>query len=105
MLKETNGKMIARCPACAAAGNDAKGDHLAIFPDGKFSCVANPNDKGHRKEIFKLAGSPSRIISVAAKITVNGAAVPDSMVKMDLANFPRFARKPRRPINEEEIAG
>lgn len=42
---EKDGKTIARCPACAARGNDAKGEHLVIFPDGKFGCVANPKDK------------------------------------------------------------
>ena len=49
-------KMTARCPACAEGGGDTKGDHLVIFPDGRFGCAANHGDAEHRKEIFALAG-------------------------------------------------
>ena len=55
-VKNHHDKITARCPACAGAGGDTSGNHLAIFPDGKFSCVANQGDKVHRKEIFKLVG-------------------------------------------------
>ena len=54
--RKPNGKIIARCPACAAEGNDSKGEHLAVFSDGRFGCVVNPKDKSHTKEIFKLVG-------------------------------------------------
>ena len=54
--KKPDGKIIARCPACAADGNDSKGEHLAVFPDGRFGCAVNPKDKSHTKEIFKLVG-------------------------------------------------
>jgi hypothetical protein len=51
------GKITARCPACAAADGDKSGRHLVIWPDtGKFACAAQPDDKGHRSLIWKLAG-------------------------------------------------
>lgn len=51
-------KIIARCPACAENGGDSKGEHLAIWPDERFDCVANQGDAGHehRQRIFALVG-------------------------------------------------
>jgi hypothetical protein len=53
-------KKIARCPACAEAGHDQKGEHLVINEDGSFGCVIYPGDsvdaKKHRKRIFALCG-------------------------------------------------
>jgi hypothetical protein len=49
-------KTIAECPACAAEGHDSTGDHLVIWPDGRFGCVVHKGDGEHRKEIFRLAG-------------------------------------------------
>lgn len=57
-IKTSNGKTIARCPACAEAGEDRDGKHLAIFPDGRFACVTHPGEKDHRRRIFELAGVP-----------------------------------------------
>jgi hypothetical protein len=55
-VRQTGSKITARCPACAADGGDRKGDHLAIFPSGKYVCVAMQGDAGHRRRIFALAG-------------------------------------------------
>ena len=51
-------KTVARCPACAEEGHDNKGDHLAIFPDGRFACVVHPGESGHdhRSRIAQLVG-------------------------------------------------
>jgi len=49
-------KVIARCPACAQDGADTTGEHLVVYPDGKFGCVAYPKDKEHNKAIMRLAG-------------------------------------------------
>ena len=53
-------KTTARCPACAEAGHDQKGEHLLINTNGSFGCVVNPGDsadaKEHRKRIFALCG-------------------------------------------------
>ena len=60
-VRKRIGKTIARCPACAEVNRDEKGDHLAIWPNGSFSCVANPGVAGHehRKRILALAGDPA----------------------------------------------
>jgi len=50
---ERAGKVIARCPACAAKGRDSHGNHLVIFDNGAFSCIIG--DSNHRKEIYRLA--------------------------------------------------
>ncbi len=57
-VKHHGSKVIARCPACAEAGNDRKGEHLFIEPSGKFGCVVFPGTNGHkhRQRIFELAG-------------------------------------------------
>lgn len=57
-IRTSNGKTIARCPACAEAGEDRDGKHLAIFEDGRFACVTHQGDKEHRRRIFELAGLP-----------------------------------------------
>ena len=50
---ERTGKIIARCPACAAKGRDSQGNHLVIFDNGAFSCIIG--DANHRKEIYRMA--------------------------------------------------
>jgi hypothetical protein len=49
---------IARCPACAEAGGDRKGEHLFINDKGQFGCVLYPEESGqaHRQRIFELVG-------------------------------------------------
>lgn len=56
-----NGKIEARCPACAEAGLDRQGNHLRIDADGRFCCVVNPGKDGasHRKRVYTLAGKPN----------------------------------------------
>lgn len=55
-----DGAKRARCPACAEQGQDKKGEHLRIYPDGKFGCCVFPRDREHRKRIFALAGERVR---------------------------------------------
>ena len=47
-------KKIEPCPACREAGTDKSGDHLAIFPSGKFACAIHPGDKAHNRRIVEL---------------------------------------------------
>jgi predicted metal-dependent enzyme (double-stranded beta helix superfamily) len=54
--RNVGGKIIARCPACAESGGDRKGNHLTIFPSGKYACAAMPGDAEHRRRIFSLVG-------------------------------------------------
>jgi len=62
-LKQRGDKITAQCPACLEAGADKKGQHLAIFADGRFACVAFQGDDAHahehRRRIFELAGLPA----------------------------------------------
>ena len=51
-----DGAQRARCPACAEAGQDGKGEHLRIYPDGRFGCCVFVRDREHRRRIFALAG-------------------------------------------------
>jgi hypothetical protein len=60
-VREIGGGVVqARCPACAEAGHDRKGQHLRVFPDGRFGCCAYGKDPEHRKRIFALAGDRTR---------------------------------------------
>lgn len=56
-VRSLPGKIIARCPACAEAGGDKRGNHLVIYPDGQYGCVAHQGDKRHRKRIMRLVGN------------------------------------------------
>src|ERR1041384_347553 len=56
VVELAGGAKRARCPACAEGGNDKAGEHLRIYPDGKFGCCVFPGDREHRKRIFALAG-------------------------------------------------
>jgi hypothetical protein len=57
-VRELAGGIVqARCPACAESGNDRSGEHLRIYPDGRFGCCVHPKDGQHRKRIFALAGN------------------------------------------------
>lgn len=62
-VRHIDGKIIARCPACAEHGDDRTGNHLAIFPSGKFACAATPGDTEHRRRIFAKAGVDSKQLS------------------------------------------
>jgi len=71
-VKQSGGKIIARCPACARAGGDKKGVHLSILPGGKFTCVAFQGASGadHRREIFALAGIQAENDHAPVKVRV-----------------------------------
>lgn len=72
-VRELAGGIVqARCPACAEGGNDRSGEHLRIYPDGKFGCCVHPKDGEHRKRIWALAGcklhrSPAASVSLRLK--------------------------------------
>jgi hypothetical protein len=51
-----SGVIQARCPACAKTDSDKAGEHLRVYPDGRFGCCVHPKDREHRRQIFALAG-------------------------------------------------
>lgn len=69
-----DGLVQARCPACAEGGGDRKGEHLRIYPDGRFGCCVHPKDSEHRKRIFALAGDKS-----TRTFTVRVAKLPEAV--------------------------
>lgn len=76
-----NGGIQARCPACAEAGQDRKGEHLRIQADGRFGCCVYPQDRLHRKRIFALAGdNQPRVIKVRVQRSKSPAAIKDSVL-------------------------
>ena len=63
-VRERAGKTTAACPACREEGHDRSGEHLVLFDDGKFGCIAYPGEdseaRNHRKNVFRLAGVQSK---------------------------------------------
>jgi hypothetical protein len=88
-----DGKIVSRCPACAARGADVTGNNLVVFSDGKFGCQAARGDKEHNRQILALAGAekggsmegcvpirrvvhpPSTVIKIVGRL---GRALPSS---------------------------
>lgn len=54
-LKNLSGKIQGQCPVCFENGNDRSGEHLVLFPDGRFGCVID-DSKEHRARILQLIG-------------------------------------------------
>ena len=73
VVELADGAKRARCPACAEDGHDRKGEHLRIYPDGKFGCCVHAGDRDHRKRIFALAGSRERE-SIRVKVAAPAVA-------------------------------
>lgn len=69
------GAIEARCPACAEGGHDGQGNHLIIYPDGKFGCVANPKDKDHNKAIIRMVGIYS--LPVIPRLEIKRLVIPE----------------------------
>lgn len=56
-VRQRNGRIIARCPACAEIGEDNHADNLRIWPSGAYKCIKYPKGSLHNKRILKLAGA------------------------------------------------
>jgi hypothetical protein len=96
-VRELGGGIVqARCPACAEGGNDRSGEHLRIYPDGRFGCCVHPKDGEHRKRIWALAGRKLHLSpagSVSLRLKTPPAMPPTQSVKAALDDFrtPRTA--------------
>lgn len=104
-IKQNGSRITARCPACAEEGRDRKGNHLFIYPDGRFGCVLHQGENGHnhRKRIFELCGKPcSGTLGTlnSNSIYKNGRENRDrkiKAVKTAVPNVPRHRGKENLP--------
>ena len=78
------GIVQARCPACAEGGGDRKGEHLRIYPDGRFGCCVNPREREHRKRIFALAGDKTPRGQFQVRVAGRAAITGERSVKGEL---------------------
>lgn len=55
-LESQGDRLVGQCPACAEDGGDSLGNHLVVFPDGRFGCVKHQGDEGreHRSRIARF---------------------------------------------------
>ena len=99
---------IARCPACAEAGDDRKGEHLFINDGGRFGCVLYPGTDGqiHRQRIFELVGAkemPDKYFEVRKPLST--PAGPSVIQKNILGHLGQFqsthARKDLNTIKSD----
>jgi hypothetical protein len=104
-----SGLVQAQCPACAEGGSDRTGDHLRIYPDGRFGCAVHPKDGAHRKRIFALAGDRKpgtfklRVnvapavpvaLSVKASLIAYQPAPPKTELEKGVPGVPALSNKP-----------
>ncbi len=87
-----NGVTQARCPACAEGGGDKKGEHLRIYPDGRYGCCVHPKDAQHRKRIFALVGERQRRSFTVKVAATAKPAEPARSVRGALAGAVRTLR-------------
>lgn len=99
-------KTTARCPACAKSGRDRKGDHLVIYPEGKFGCAVHPDDKQHRKEILELVGVDNGFAGGPRPVEIKRptCAVREPRRLFTLSMSPMSRRVPVRSEVDEEWA-
>ena len=111
--RELHGGIVqARCPACAEGGHDRTGEHLRIYPDGRFGCCVHPKDSEHRKRIWalvgcKTGGAATGKFTLRIKVLAHGhhsASTPARSVKAALNAFDTVpitpnldSRTPRTP--------
>jgi hypothetical protein len=98
-VRELAGGLVqARCPACAEGGNDRTGEHLRIYPDGRFGCCVYPKDGEHRKRIWALAG-----VRRPGTFGLQLKTPPAMAARSVTADFASFnSRTPRTPKTELE---
>ena len=102
MLRDLpNGRQQAQCPACAAQGGDKSGNHLRIWPDGRFGCAVHPGNSDHRKEIHAIAGAERkpRPIEVRTVVVVRGPVATLNLSKLSaiMPSQPTTTTEPENP--------
>jgi hypothetical protein len=87
-VRELAGGIVqARCPACAEGGGDRRGEHLRVYPDGRYGCCVHPKDSEHRKRVFVLVGEKTpRGFSIRVA-TAGKTAIPARSIKQSLTDL------------------
>jgi hypothetical protein len=99
VVELSDGVKRARCPACAESGSDRSGEHLRIYPDGKFGCCVHPASREHRQRIFALAGERKRR---GIKVRVAGVGSALAVESGILGRLGRAFSIPLRPDAPDE---
>ena len=103
------GKVRARCPACAEAGMDDKGQHLVVLPDGRFGCAVNPGPDGqaHRKRIWALAGDGTlpedSKMSILQRLKADPGSAPDMVRRVEPKAQPVLDSKTETAAQPEPV--
>jgi len=94
-VKERGTRTLAACPACREVGADKRGEHLVIYDDGRFACVANSGEAGkeHRRRIMQLAGERN----------IGGYSIRLAKPVCMVAPKPRAEFLPLRTPTDEEL--
>jgi len=101
-VRELAGGIVqARCPACAEGGSDRAGEHLRLYPDGRFGCCVHPKDGEHRRRIFALAGDKSPRSFTVKVASAKPAVEPARSVTASLTGLLRTLRTP----TSESVSG
>ncbi len=98
-MKQKADKIEAQCPACAAAGADSTGNHLVVFPDGRFACVANPESKEHNALIMKLVGDRSS--APLPQLQIHREIIKESVVLMKIGKLGHLGREKPTSVEPE----
>jgi hypothetical protein len=101
--KGIDGKIVSRCPACAEHGKDTTGNHLVMYPDGKYGCVAYPGDRDHRQAIFALCGVASGVPQEPKAIEIRVKSVPQKSGGIVLGRFGRVFQPSYITRKEKDI--
>jgi len=104
VVKKPNGEIVSQCPACNAAGHDTTGNHLIVYPDWKFGCVAHQGDTDHNKEILGLVGVKDDMEFIQRRVTIRPFTVPpsQSVVKVPRRTLEELGLK-RGATSENEV--
>jgi hypothetical protein len=105
VVERADGSFNARCPACAARGGDSKGNHLIVFPDGKFGCVvfqgSDAETREHRALVTRLAGDGTQ---AAGRTRHGGETAGRGQKGQDRAVRPRL-RSWRESVRQQAAGG
>lgn len=85
------GSVQAQCPACFELGSDKTGNHLRIWPDGRYGCSVFIQDRAHRKRIWELVGGAEPIARVYTPARIDKPSLNCTALVREWALFTNLA--------------